>query len=91
MSDPLTHAGFLQKQGAVVKSWKKRWFQVEGDSDKGFCVSYSIKPNSKALGQIALSSVCTIATGPLPGTPIPLPSSSHEDGLFHLLTPGERT
>jgi hypothetical protein len=50
-------AGWLIKQGAMVKNWKKRWFVLRsapGDQGGELLTYYARKEDDRALGQIVL-------------------------------------
>ncbi|OHS99266.1 AGC family protein kinase [Tritrichomonas foetus] len=51
--------GYMTKQGGMIKTWKRRWFQL---IDKK--LYYYSKPGSPEVGQIDLSSASNIALAP---------------------------
>lgn len=51
--------GWMTKQGGFIKTWKKRWFVLEGTM-----LSYYVKPDGKMKGQIDISASKVISTAP---------------------------
>ena len=51
------HHGFLVKEGAVVKSWKKRYFVLKNEE-----LTYSKKDNADNLGAIDMEDVKSVHT-----------------------------
>ena len=49
------YAGFLVKEGAVVKSWKKRYFVLKNEE-----LAYSKKDNTDNLGSIDMADVKSV-------------------------------
>lgn len=50
-----SHHGYLIKEGAVVKSWKKRYFVLKNEE-----LTYSKKDNADNLGAIDMEDVRTV-------------------------------
>jgi len=51
--------GWIMKQGGVIKTWKKRWFILNGSS-----ISYYEKKGSKEIGRIDLKIASEISLAP---------------------------
>lgn len=51
--------GWLEKQGDVRKSWKKRWFVLETNDNK---IKYSARPDDKELGFIPLEQTTKVTS-----------------------------
>jgi len=64
MSGVKKKAGYLQKQGAVVKSWKKRWFQLHD-----YTLDYYTKQNGRLKGSIQLIQVTHVTEVNYPAKP----------------------
>ena len=68
--------GYLTKLGKVVKSWKKRWFVLNGSQ-----LSYYDKPGKKQLGSIDMSKVIQVE----------LNDDPKRENSFKIIIPNTRT
>jgi len=76
MSLQNTKEGWLIKQGAIVKSWKRRYFVL-----KGTILEYYEKPGKKQCGTINLNNASSVATS----------AECKKPYLFKIVIPGSRT
>ncbi|OHT11416.1 AGC family protein kinase [Tritrichomonas foetus] len=51
--------GWMTKQGGIIKTWKKRWFVLNGD-----ILHYYLKPGGREKGQINITDAKIIDTAP---------------------------
>eukprot|EP00727_Mastigamoeba_balamuthi_P013098 m51a1_g8410 putative ankyrin repeat-containing protein (342) ;mRNA; f:269878-276041 len=94
--DTGTRSGWLTKQGAMVKSWKKRWFVLRGQELSYYRAQQHGAPRDVPIGVVALRNLSvgrcshsplTLVLRPLP---VPGPSGDIVLGIENRKPSGER-
>jgi len=59
MDEVIIREGWLEKQGGMIKTWKKRWFEM-----KKTTIYYFKQKNGEMMGQINVTPDCKVQTYP---------------------------